>query len=994
MASPFEIFRRNQWLVVALFGLSIFAFVLLDPLTTGGDSGLFPVVLGVLLGGVAAWLISNTTGRAAVIWAACGAVAGGLFVGLAGNFYGSGDAIAIRGGSLTRTELIELDRRRNTANRFFGSLRGELIEQNPENDELPREIPPTFDYSGTRLAPTMFGLQPVDNLLGRNATREQGLIFGELLNREADEIGLAVSDQRVNALINEHYGVAPSRDTVRKIRGRMRVGETELFEAIKAELRAREMLSLLLPNPVPLPTDAWELYRRLNQSANVAYVELPVESFVPLAGEPTEGEVTALFEEYKAEAPDQFTGLGFRRPPQIKLEVLRAKRSEAEKSVTPPTDAEVRAFYEANRESFRNPAYDDYLVEQRAAEGAAELDAADPAATGPALPTLPSGDGPDDAADDDAAAPADPAPAPVEPAPATTEPAMTEPEPAPTEPAEPTTPEPAGPTEPEGDEPKTALPAPLEPGPDGGEEPGGEPAGEEEDGDTAFAGAFRGAGLAMVQDDPAPAADPQDDPPARKPVTAPKPVAKASSEPKKPAEEPKPEEPKPADPPADDPGDTTPETDPEMKAEPPADAPPAGDGEPGDGEMADDALAADALEADEPAMTAPAAPEPPAADEPAVGDEAPPEPTPGPAAGVPAARRRAHGVAAGRTAAGEGDRGAGAPHDRSGGLHVHARQRGLGERPRPPRPGHDADRGGDRGPPRRRPRRDGGAAQGVRRGERVRVLRDPVPRPGGPRQRGVPGHPGRGPRGEPDGPAGTGDRSVLRQPRRPAVPGRPHRRGPGHRRPLRRLEDRPAVQRGAGTDRRGRPRRRRDGVQAAEGRRTGRGPRRGPRREGVRERRLPAEGRRGGDRHRQDRTADPLEVSETGPFTRLRLERPTGQLAFFQPPTPRPNPVPTIGSASPEFLEAAFDTLTPGAATAVPAFDPDRSFTVELLAREPSDAALSEMYESFLKDAATNPGLYNSAGDEVAGAARRAFVEGLFEKYGVDPASLSGILER
>lgn len=175
MASPFEIFRRNQWLVVALFGLSIFAFVLLDPLTSGGgDNGLFPIVLGVLLGGIAAWLISNTTGRAAVMWAAAGAVAGGLFVGLSGSFFGGDVAVRTTAGNLSRSDLNELGNRNLIANRFFQDLQSTLRKREPDNPVLSQVEPPNFNYTGARVDPqSRFG-QQVPNVLGAQRRASSG----------------------------------------------------------------------------------------------------------------------------------------------------------------------------------------------------------------------------------------------------------------------------------------------------------------------------------------------------------------------------------------------------------------------------------------------------------------------------------------------------------------------------------------------------------------------------------------------------------------------------------------------------------------------------------------------------------------------------------------------------------------------------------------------------------------------------------------------------
>ena len=577
MASPFELFRRNQWLVVALFGLSIFAFVLLDPLTSGGGGGrLFPIVLGVLLGGVAFWLLSGQKGKAAVAWAAAGAVAGGLFVGLGSDFFGDRTVIATSAGDLSSEDIEELDARRQTAVGFFGRLGRALAEKNPDDPDIEFTRPPITDYAG--LIQTRFGSYP--NVLGADASRTEDLLFGYLLNREADEVGLEISDEQINRLINTHYGVAPDAATVRKIRSDFGVGETSLFDAIRAELRARGMFTLLLPRTVPLPSDDWTLYRELNQSADLSLVALPVEDFLDEAPEPTDAEVSALFERYRDAPADPLTGLGFRRPSQIELSYLKADRAAAAESVPAPTDEEVRAYYEENRELFRNPAYDDYLTERQMGSAAPPAGDAEPAPAdgdpgpaptlpSPALPTLdadpesgeqPPADEPPPAAETPAEAPTEELPAPDAEADAGEMPAADE----------------DGETEPDApaEEPDAegSLPRPIVP-----DEPGGE--------EQAAAG-FVGVGYAAVQDDPE-GDDPGGDDPPRRPVTAPKPVAGASSDAaaKTDSEESAPDAPADAAPPV-------------PAAGKPMDAAAA----PGDGNA------------------------PPAADEPAVGEVAPPAP--------------------------------------------------------------------------------------------------------------------------------------------------------------------------------------------------------------------------------------------------------------------------------------------------------------------------------------------------------------------------------
>ena len=126
-----------------------------------------------------------------------------------------------------------------------------------------------------------------------------------------------------------------------------------------------------------------------------------------------------------------------------------------------------------------------------------------------------------------------------------------------------------------------------------------------------------------------------------------------------------------------------------------------------------------------------------------------------------------------------------------------------------------------------------------------------------------------------------------------------------------------------------------------------------------------------------------LEVEPTGPFTRLRLNRPTGPFAQFSPPTPGPAGVPGVGAVSEEFLDAAFDDLSVGEAAAAEDADGAVVYVLELNDREPDGDQLEDLYEDFLRDAATNPGIYARVNDGAAYDSQRAFIDGLFEKYGV-----------
>ena len=559
MASPFHAFRKNQKvLTVWLIGLSMFAFIFLDILSPGGKG--FPIVLGLLLGGLAGWLLSGKDGKEAAVWSGLMAIAGAVFVWGGLNYFGNPTVVDLAGGGLDRNELTELQNRRDTSKQFFGELQRQLAEDDPN---VARLAPPEFDYAFAR--PTPFGTVRYGVLGGPDDVGpNDDLLFGYLLGREAEDLGLRVTDEYITDRIQNHFGKVPTRSQYKKALANMEVGESGLYDALRGEFRARRALELLVPTVEATPLEAWDLYRRMNQRADVVAAAVPVEPFLALAPEPTDAEVAELFEANKERYADPDTGLGFVRPPQLRVASLRAEHERVKKSVEPPTDAQVREFYDAHRTDFRNPEYDLWLIDQGRLPAPAEpRDAATPD-TPPALPSLPQpglsggiGAGSGTAA-----------PAPVEPdgvrpdgvRPDGVRPDGVEPDPVA-----------AGSTD--GAAPPAApgnSDAPAEPDADApdADEPGTDEPAAGENGLSARIA--RGVPLAFVQDDP------DGDRTPRAPLDAPKPVAAASpGGTAPPAEAPKPTPPPDGQPPA---ATTAPPAD--LPAETPDEAPMTNDAAP------------------------------------------------------------------------------------------------------------------------------------------------------------------------------------------------------------------------------------------------------------------------------------------------------------------------------------------------------------------------------------------------------------------------------
>ncbi|MEI8318642.1 MAG: SurA N-terminal domain-containing protein, partial [Planctomycetia bacterium] len=277
---------------------------------------------------------------------------------------------------------------------------------------------------------------------------ERSVVTMMLLAEEAKKNGIVVSDAAINDFLAKETNGQVGADQFEQIMGGLRAGgsgvsQHDLFEALRQELLAQNMLLLLqrglFGNP---PGLRWDYFRRLTQSATAEVVPVDVRSVSAEVGLPSAAVLKAFFEKHKEDLPDPRSEKpGFREPHRAQVEYLVAKRGafvdEISKEIT---DAEIADYYEKNKTTqFR----------------------ARPGATPPADPTVGSGAASSEQSEGKAPA-AEPQPPATEPqAPAESTPPATEP-PAAVEPATPPAAEPAAPPATEPPAEPAAEPAPAE----------------------------------------------------------------------------------------------------------------------------------------------------------------------------------------------------------------------------------------------------------------------------------------------------------------------------------------------------------------------------------------------------------------------------------------------------------------------------------------------------------------------------------------------------
>ena len=370
MNTPFTFFRRNsQVMMVAVVILSMLAFTL-DMLFS--DSGTHFVLLGLLLGAMIFSFFGISRGqwvKFGIAGAVLGAVCGFVFpkiVSPAAGFY-QDSAL----GHFDDQRMMELQLQRNIPNNFLQYA---------------------FEKA---IAPGMGMYAPQFNFRQQDALDE--LTFTEMMRAEADSLGIVVTDKMVSNWINKATQEKLSREDFAEIRQKLNFGdgpisESKLLECFRNEIKAMMAYQILRPQPSSMPQGPdvyYATFKRTKVRQRLNTVRLDVDAFVGQVADPSEAEIATLFEEGRLRFPnEQEPGSpGFRQFSKAKLAYLELGYKKVESTVVPPTDAEVEAFYNDNKDKlYRKPAEKPAAPEEPKAEEpkAEEPKAEEPKAEEPA----------------------------------------------------------------------------------------------------------------------------------------------------------------------------------------------------------------------------------------------------------------------------------------------------------------------------------------------------------------------------------------------------------------------------------------------------------------------------------------------------------------------------------------------------------------------------------------------------------------------------------
>ena len=328
MASPFAVFRRNQKvLTVILTCLAMFAFIILDSVSKMETSAIMPILFG-LIGASLAWMwcSQNERGinyRNIGFGALLGAIAGALLVSQTENQ----DGIDTKYGRLTNRDLLEMKQKRDMANQFVVSAFRERSE----------EVHPMM--ANYYLSQYRFG-----------DTSNRSVVTKMLLEKEADRLGIAISDDFITDYIKTVSEKKMTRDALTKIRSQLDMGESELYDTLRSELRARVASRVLNPELVHMPDQYWGDFEKLNVRHSIDAVAVPVEPFAARLAQPSDKEINELFETFKGVYP-MGENPGFVQPDRLKLAWFESDYESAEALVGEIPEDELKARYEERKET-------------------------------------------------------------------------------------------------------------------------------------------------------------------------------------------------------------------------------------------------------------------------------------------------------------------------------------------------------------------------------------------------------------------------------------------------------------------------------------------------------------------------------------------------------------------------------------------------------------------------------------------------------------------
>ncbi len=180
-----------------------------------------------------------------------------------------------------------------------------------------------------------------------------------LLSNQAKEMGISIDDEAcriyLEQLTDNRLAGEEFPNIWYDITGG-RLDREQLLDILRRELMAMQVRSMMQSGDHPIsPVRLWDFYNRLERKVSAEILPIPVNAYLDKVREPSESELTALFEKYKNDYPQPDAPTpGFKQRTQAEFSYIKFDFDEFyEAELAAVTDEEIKQYYEEHKDEYR-----------------------------------------------------------------------------------------------------------------------------------------------------------------------------------------------------------------------------------------------------------------------------------------------------------------------------------------------------------------------------------------------------------------------------------------------------------------------------------------------------------------------------------------------------------------------------------------------------------------------------------------------------------------
>ncbi|HVC97331.1 MAG TPA: hypothetical protein VND64_26860 [Pirellulales bacterium] len=179
---------------------------------------------------------------------------------------------------------------------------------------------------------------------------EEDVVQTAVLADRAKRMGIVISDEAIFDFLRERTENKVSNAQYSEIVKKLNLSEPEVFEWLRTVLSASRLARMTFFSTQVTPAQRWDYYRRLNQHAEAEVLPLDVDDYIVQDSDPSDEDLRAFFEKNKETEPDpQSPEFGFKVPRKAAFRYFVA-RYDSFVDADDVTEEEITKHYEENKD--------------------------------------------------------------------------------------------------------------------------------------------------------------------------------------------------------------------------------------------------------------------------------------------------------------------------------------------------------------------------------------------------------------------------------------------------------------------------------------------------------------------------------------------------------------------------------------------------------------------------------------------------------------------